>query len=271
MPPLEGSANRPAAWLRFLFALSGALLGLAASAAAAPHLPLPVLWGYALSFSCVAASTIAVALCTSPPPGRRAALWLVPGFGVLAIAWASDAMGLPAALAVAAALLALGSVVGTLVGRAIEHPGHLLFVALVSSLADTFSVAHPAGPSAAIAAAPEALALLAISWPMFGTASIEPLLGVGDVVFTALYVAASRAHALPAPHTVLALALAFVATLLTVLATALPVPALPFLGLAMLVAHPVARVPPAKDRARGFAVVAVLALLLLVLFVRRSS
>jgi hypothetical protein len=34
----------------------------------------------------------------------------------------------------------------------------------------------------------------------------------------------------------------------------LPVPVLPFLGLSMLIAHPAARLPPARDRARGLAV-----------------
>src|SRR4029078_10975698 len=105
---------------------------------------------------------------------------------------------------------------------------------------------------------PRLLSLFALSWPMVGTARIEPLLGVGGVVFVALYVAAATRHRLSRARTVLALASALVVTAAVVMGLALPIPALPFLGAAMLIAHPAARLPPVAERKK--ALVALLAL-----------
>ncbi len=256
-------------WTPWLFSLAVSVLALAFSAVVAPSLPLPPLVAFALGFTCVVASALGAALLAPTKIQRRETLWLLPAIAILAAVQGSGALGLPAAIGVALALLAFGSVLGGFVGGSIEHPGHLVFVVVVSSLADTFSVAHPSGPSALIANAPKALALLAISWPMFGTEQIEPLLGVGDVVFTGLYIAATRAHGLPLRRTVIALGLAFLVTMATVISTELPVPALPFLGVAMLIAQPAARRPPERDRTRAIVVVCAISLLFLGLLARR--
>ena len=60
-------------------------------------------------------------------------------------------------------------------------------------------------------------------------------------MFAALYLAAARKHALSIPRTLLALALGFAAALGCVVWLEQAVPALPFLGLAMVAAHPQAR------------------------------
>jgi hypothetical protein len=126
-----------------------------------------------------------------------------------------------------------------------------LFVAIVSSAADVFSVFHSAGPTQAIVESEAVLGVMALPWPMLGTPYIEPFLGAGDAVFTALYVAAARRHALPLARTLGALALAYLATMGAVLWLVTTVPALPFLGLAMVLAHPRARRPAKADLARG--------------------
>jgi hypothetical protein len=172
-------------------------------------------------------------------------------------------------LLVAGALYAIGSLVGALVGSRIEHAGHLLFVVVVSSLADTFSVAAPEGPSAQIASSAVALSYLAVSFPMLGTPDIAPLLGVGDLVFASLYVSASRAHDLPMRRTWIALGAAFLVTMLVVIWLELPVPALPFMGVAMLIAQPLTRVPPVRDRARGFMALGAISALFIALLLRR--
>jgi hypothetical protein len=254
---------------RWLSSIAASLCLLGACIAAAPYAPVAPLVAYVFGFACVVGSAL-LAAATAPAFEPRE---LVAPVSCAVITLVAVRLGEPgqsvSALAVAAALLVLGSALGSAVGSGIEHPGHLFFVAIVSALADTFSVAHPEGPSAAIASSPVALSLFAVSWPMLGTRGIEPMLGGGDVVFAALYVAAGRKHGLPAQRTLLALVLAFVATMLAVVVTELPVPALPFLGISMLVAHPAARRPPEKDRARGLAVVCGLALLLAGVMVRR--
>jgi hypothetical protein len=176
---------------------------------------------------------------------------------------------LPSAMLVTAALLFGGTLLGAVVGGAVEHPGQLLFVAIVSSAADIASVVHPSGPSAVLAQAPAALALFALPWPMLGSPALEPFLGVGDVVFTALYAVASRRHRLSVARTALALGFGYVAVMLLVLALELAIPALPLLGLAIAVAHPQARRPAPADRARGFTLSALVVAAVVVLLLRR--
>jgi hypothetical protein len=256
-------------WQRWSGAIAAVVAVMAGLTLLAPHLSLPPMAAYVLGFAMVVASVLGVALVTPSEKGRRGLAPALPALALLLLVHLSKTTGTPAALAVAAALLAVGTALGAVVGAGIEHPGHLVFVVIVSSLADVFSVTQPEGPSAAIVNAPQALGLLAISWPMLGTDQLAPLLGVGDIVFTGLYLAAARAHGLPLGRTLIALALAFVATMVTVIVTELPVPALPFLGVAMLLAHPAARRPPQRDRAKAVAVVFALSLLFVALLARR--
>jgi hypothetical protein len=105
---------------------------------------------------------------------------------------------------------------------------------------------------------------------MLGTPAIEPLLGAGDVVFTALYLASSRRHGLPWRRTMIALLLAYAVTAAVVLVLETAVPALPLLGLAVVLAHPEARRPRIADRQRGMAlsIAAVLGVAALLVFGR---
>jgi uncharacterized membrane protein len=225
---------------------------------------------YMLAFAAVVCATLAVA--ATVPPGRRTSLGISAiALGVL-FGSQQLAATLPtaAAMGVLAALLALGSSLGAWVGSGIQQPGHLLFVALVAGIADTFSVTQPEGISAAIVARPEALALAALPWPMLGTRDIVPILGVGDVVFTSLYWTASRKHALALDRTLLALLFGFTLTLGLVLWFERPIPVLPFLGACVLAVHPPARAPSPEDRRRGAWVVTGLAVVIAAWVLRRS-
>jgi hypothetical protein len=233
--------------------------------AAGPHVAAPPVLSFVFSFGCIAALVLSSAqLC--PAKARGDLRWLALPVAALALVAISGGRDVWHAAAVLIALLTAGTLLGAVVGASIEHAGHLLFVAIVSSFADAASVLHPKGPSAVIVQSEAALALLALPFAFLGSAETPALLGVGDVVFTGLYVAAARRHALSPRRTLAALALAFVATMIAVAAFELPIPALPFLGVALLIAHPEARRPPARDRARGFAVVAVLAAALVALY-----
>jgi hypothetical protein len=204
--------------------------------------------GYFAGFALVVACVLSVTIST---PSARRSCGALALLGLFALGVAQRLHGVAAAAWVLVALLAFGSALGAWVGEGIEQPGHLVFVALVSSLADAFCVSHPQGPTALLAQNPEALALLALPWPMLGTRDIVPFLGVGDVVFSSLYYAAARKHGLSLARTLVALIGAFVATAIAVAVLARPVAVLPFLGAAVLVAHPSFRRPPARDLRRG--------------------
>lgn len=258
------SGLRPA--LRWLAAIGWAEVLLVGAYRAAGSISLQPVLAFAIGFSVVVGTSL---LCAArcPPAGKQALAWLaLPAAGLLLLQ--SDPPGeLEQAMTVTACLLFGGTLLGAVVGGAIEHPGHLVFVAIVSAAADVFSVFHPSGPSAAVAQSETALSVLALPWPMLGTPAIEAFLGVGDVVFTALYLACARRHALPLRRTVLALTLGYAVTMVAVVALEAAVPALPFLGLSVVAAHSQARTPPSRDRVRGYvtaaAVVAVVAVLLL--------
>jgi hypothetical protein len=253
----------PSAWSRAVIAPLSAAVGLLGLAWLAPHVPIDPLVGYVLGFACVSASTLGTVWAWPQLP-KRGVLWLVPPAAcLLAVIGLGGTGSLEAAL-VLVCLLCLGSIVGSIVGSAMQHPGHLLFVAIVSSAADALSVLHPKGASAAIVESELALSLLALPWPLLGTDAIVPLLGVGDVVFCGLYVSSARRHGLPLGRTAWALGLALLTTMLVVIAAERAVPALPFMGLYMLLAHPAARIPPAEGRTRAMlALCAVLLLLAL--------
>ena len=232
--------------------------------------PAPIL-AYLLAFSCVVACTLGTA--AHAPAAARTCVWgCLTGLVLLsAAAWRGTRSGLllPGS-GVLIGLLLLGTGVGALVGRRIEHPGHLLFVAVVSSLADIWSVTQPGGISKAIVEEPLALSLAALPWPMLGSGELAPLLGVGDVVFTGLYLAASRAHALPLRRSVLALAAGYAITTALVIATQRPIPVLPMLGACMVIAQPKARTVTPLDRRRGAWGLSLLACAILIWFLKRS-
>lgn len=226
----------------------------------APRLPFDsrasfagALAAYALAFSCVSAMALAAGWTAPVLGGRQATAAILSAVALLAGVSAYSVGGAPGAALVAVSLLGAGALLGAAIGARIEHAGHLGVVALVSSVFDVASVFSQSGPSAQIAQSEAWLSVLALSFPMAGSDAIEPLLGVGDVVFVALYVSAARAHGLALPRTLCALALALALVAITVVASARAIPALPMLGAAMLLAHPAARLPPPAERPRALA------------------
>jgi hypothetical protein len=258
----EGAADSTPAWrpwLRWLAVIGWAVLMLVVAHRLAPQVELSPLLAYAIGFAAVALSALGAAWrCPARKP--RALVSIVPPCAALLWLSVYPWRELDMAVAVTVCLLLSCSALGAVVGAAIEHPGQLVFVAIVSSAADVLSVFHPSGPSAAIVQSEAALSVLALPWPMLGTPFIEPILGAGDVVFTSLYVACTRRHALHSLRTGVALTLGFAVTMVAVVALEAAVPALPFLGFAMVVAHPQARRPPERDRIRGYAIAALVVL-----------
>jgi hypothetical protein len=239
-------------------------------AALAPLVPAPPMAAYVLAFGMVMGCVLACAW-VAPVVGRISlAAVTLPVVGVLVTLYLGGEQIPPpfGAGVVTISLLLFGGVLGGAVGGRIEHPGHLLAVAVVSLLVDTFSVYHPAGPTAAVVAQPRALAVLALPWPMLGGDEIVPILGVGDVVFAALYVSASRRHSLGTRRTAAALAAGLMVTMIAVIFSGLPIPALVGMGLAVLAVHPAARRLPEKDRRLGRIVLGIMTSLWVVVWLR---
>lgn len=264
---LGGAPRSSRAWVRWIAAIAWAEVLFVGAHRLAPNLQVSPLVAYLAGFWAVVSMVIATAWRC--PPLRRPALALlvVPAAGLYLVQHANPS-DVDAALIVTACLLFGGTLVGAVVGSGIAHPGHLVFVAIVSAAADVFSVFHPSGPSAAVVQSEAALSLLALPWPFLGSSAIEPFLGVGDIVFTALYVACARKHRFALGRTVLALTLGYAVTMVAVVALEVAVPALPFLGFAMVAAHAQARQPPHKDRAPGYATAALVVVAVAVLLLR---
>lgn len=264
---LSAPLANPTSLALIAFASAGLVLSISFLA---PGVSFPPLGAYIVGFVVVMGTTLAAAF-VAPTLGRPALSFVVltaVGLLVLLFMRGEEVPAPLGAVAVTAILLFAGAVVGGTVGGRIEHPGHLLVVAVVSFLVDTFSVYHPAGPTAAVVAQPRALAVLALPWPMLGTEEIAPILGVGDVVFAALYLSASRRHGLGMGKTVVAVALGLAVTMCAVILSGVPIPALVGMGLAVLIVHPRARKLPAADRKKGRIILAVLALIWVLVWVR---
>lgn len=232
--------------------LAAALCGIVAALAAliAPRVSLSP--GAASVFVFGGASLLAVLGAyvgtRARPSGRAAIAAVVVACAVLSIvglARPSPRLGVPL---VDAALVALAVAVGGSVGARIEHPGHLLPASIVAACADVLSVLSPSGPTHAILADERALALLAISFPIPGTPIAAPALGLGDVIFIALLLAAARAHGLSARR-VAALSLLGLALAGGLSAAAdAAVPALPAIVACVLLGLPAARRVRRRDR-----------------------
>jgi hypothetical protein len=138
--------------------------------------------------------------------------------------------------------------IGTQVGARVESPGHILPVALLSAAVDLWSVTAASGPTHMIVHTPALLRLLTITASVPMEPLPEPQIGFGDVVFAALYHAIGARFGLSLRRTAAAIFVGVLLAGITSAALAAPVPALPALGLAMLVAHREARRVPKADQ-----------------------
>lgn len=276
---MKRELSRTRTWGWALAGCAGSFLGFALASPFFPFDPhddaIAALAAYWIGFGAVCAMTIASGALVGPRPPRALVIWIPVALVLVALASAnvpasSGPPGIGGSAVVIAALLASGSISGGVLGARIAHPGHLSVVAVVSSLADLWSVLGSSGPTATIVTNAPLLSVLALPFPMLGTSDIEPLLGLGDIVFVALYLTASERFGLEKRRTMLALSVAFALTALFVILLARPIPALPFLGLAILVAHPEGRLPPPSERRTALMGMGVLALLVLVVLALRA-
>lgn len=204
--------------------------------------------GYGVAMIAVVAAVLAAAATAPTLPKARAAWLLLPVVALVALGVLGGASELGSAAVALSLLLGAGGLTGALVGGHIPAFGHLVVVAYVSTLADLYSVLAPTGPSAQIVESEAALSVLALSWAVPGMAGLAPVLGVGDVVMTAIYFAAVRRHRMDLGRTLVGLGVGYALTFGAVIVTEVAVPALPALALAFLVAQPGAFAVPEQDR-----------------------
>src|SRR5690606_34043539 len=104
-------------------------------------LPLSPTLGFLLGFGCVSGAALAVSWAC-PALTSKALPWALLPAAVLGGLSLSGLDGLPLVMIVMAALLLGTTLVGSVIGSAIEHPGQLVFVAIVGSAMDILSVLH---------------------------------------------------------------------------------------------------------------------------------
>lgn len=256
-------------WRTWLASLGASLVLFVVARALSDTISVVPIAAYSIAFGCVALLTVLTSWLTPVTTPRALGLNAAP---LLALAATRVGLMSPELQAgvVLISLLALGTLTGSVVGSRVQAVWHVLFVALVSSAADVFSVYAPLGPTAAIIQSETSLGLLALPWPIPGTNLVAPILGVGDVVFASLYRSATRAHRLSPARTGVALIAGFGLTLAALLVVERPIPALPFLGLAFVAVHPeVRQVPPAERKQAWIGAIALLAVLALLSTYRR--
>jgi hypothetical protein len=217
---------------------------------AAPSIPLAPTLAFALAYLFVTSEILALGL--TAPRLAPAATAIGSAVAVVGVVLLAGSASTPCSAALLTLALGPGAtLLGAALGARTDKPGQLAAVALVSSIADLWSVFDEAAPSARLAAQamaqPEQLALFALPFPMLGTPIVAAVIGAGDVLFVALYVAAFRVHGLSTLRLSLALAAAFVLGLLGLLVALVPLPLLPLLGLAAVLSDPAARSLTARE------------------------
>lgn len=165
LPPIARPSLRAlAGW--FASAIGAALL-LVLAALIAPHVPVAPLFAFVIGFAAVATSMVTTALAVPLLP-RGALAGVLLAIAALVLVYAlglSRGSSIAGAAVVTCALLLGASCVGSVVAGGVEDPGHLLIVAVVFTLVDTFSVFHQVGPTAAIVENETLISLVALPWP----------------------------------------------------------------------------------------------------------
>lgn len=250
-PPARGPASVRSLPLLLLPLAIAVVLAVALRRASLPEGlvdPLAFAAGAALSLGSLAA------LVFVPPPAAAsllasAAYFVGAAVGGGAIAWAL----------VDAGLLTGAAALGGAIGRRVQHPGHVLAASAIAAAADVLSISTPSLPTHAIARSERALAWLAVAAPVPGTSAVAPVLGLGDLVFASLVLAAGEAHGVSRGRLALAGAAGLAAAGLGAAWLARPVPALVALGGAFVALVPAFRRVRAEDRRATAAAVLLLA------------
>ena len=220
----------PTAWLV-------AFMGLYAADRLGPSSQL-VVWpiaGFIVAFAATVAVLLLNAVAASQLGSSRRVMAI--GIGAACVAVLAAVIDLPAALASAAGglgLLVATTWAGAALGRQIAHRSYLWPLVIVAVAADIWSVTSPDGPTHELVARLEAAPMtlinpLMLSPPVPGI-GVTPVLGAGDLVFSALLVGAVYHLGLSPRRALIGLVIGFALCLAALLIFLAPLPALPFIG-----------------------------------------
>ncbi len=236
-----------------------AIVPIAALALVAPWVHVRVLLGLAIGFVVASATFVLGAAGVTRAFGESRSVYALAIVGFVAAGtgyWISHAghgavwlevlSGLVATLGV----IALGCAAGITVGARIIDPAHVLAVALASSAADVWSVHSPRGVTHAVVVAQD----VALQRMLTVSAAIPPdrvpaaAIGIGDVIFAALYLAVAARHRLARNRMVAAIAIGLLLAGAATFALRRPMPALPFIGALVVLFEPRTRKVARHDR-----------------------
>jgi hypothetical protein len=123
---------------------------------------------------------------------------------------------------------------GLWVGRGLQKPNYLVMAAIVGAVTDIFSVY--AGPSKNMLSS-GFFPYISFHWGLISSGVVTEIIGAGDFIFLALYFFGARKFGLDDRKTLLAMIAGVGLGFITNLVFSLPVPALPFFAVALLVVH----------------------------------
>ncbi len=212
--------------------------------------------GFVLSFLGLSVLSLSGALTASWATPKRGViisslflalpLSLLPGLLGVSEIWGAFLAGL--------GLITAMTWLGVGIGRGVQEASHLWPLVIVALSADIWSVTDPSGVTQQLILDEQApslfSALLLLQLPVPGL-ELSPILGLGDLIFTGLLYGAIATLQLSWRRLSLGLLLGYLLCLLTLLALQIPLPALPFLGLAGVLA--LGRSAPVRFKELGLA------------------
>ena len=238
-------------WTRLVFGLLVAPCTVVLAAWAFPKLRVGALLADVIAFAGAAGVAIlglAVSATAEVALAGTLGIAAVAGAALLTLTFWQPSPSFALAI-VNGALVSLAWALGTSLGRRVQHPAHLFPACVVAASADLVSLLSPEGPSHAIANSERALSVLAVGFPVPGSAAVAPALGVGDLLFMTLALGVARAHGLPYARTVGCCVLGVALAGLAAACLGVAIPALLPIAGALLVGLPMIRRLRREDRA----------------------
>ena len=243
--------RHPGTWLGV--AAWAALFGLAFIASPwVPQTPTATMISFGLVFSAVGGVVIFAAAGAALVSTDWRAVGLITLVGGVAIACGSQIEGGLSALLIGAGLILAASSIGARLGHEVLEASYLWPLVIVALGADIWSVTSPEGVTRQIIGdgLPPGVSMIILTLPVPGL-GLSPVLGIGDVLFSGLLLGAVTCLGLSMRRAMLGLAIGFVCCLAGLFIWAVPLPALPFIGLACVIA--LGRQAPIRLREAGLA------------------
>lgn len=126
-------------------------------------------------------------------------------------------------------IVVLSLCLGMLVACGLRRQAYIVLAAIVGAVADCYSVFG--GPTSHIVKT-SAVNFMILQWPLLGQGEIGGVIGMGDFLFLALFLAGARKFGFHPGRNLAAMVLAFAVGYTVVLTTGKGLPALPFMGVA---------------------------------------